>query len=151
MVLDGECPYVATPPAECAFYCNAAEPAITECIPAAAVCDFNVDCVETRLDESDCGLVWLIIIFPILQLGSGKVVLMIKNALFHRFFNFFFSLELLFDIFFTLTAMVQRFHLNFHASFVDHNILGDLGGNFVNITTETRTNAYKFDIEAITS
>ena len=53
-VLEGECPYNPTPPAECAFHCNDADPQLSVCIPASSVCDFNVDCVENERDELDC-------------------------------------------------------------------------------------------------
>ena len=57
VVLDGECPYVPTPPPECAFHCDNENPGTSVCIPSAAVCDFNIDCVENSIDELDCGYV----------------------------------------------------------------------------------------------
>ncbi|XP_078483553.1 MAM and LDL-receptor class A domain-containing protein 1 isoform X3 [Ciona intestinalis] len=50
----GVCPYVPTAPPDCAYYCDPSNPSTSVCIPAASVCDFNIDCPVDGIDEINC-------------------------------------------------------------------------------------------------
>ena len=53
--MDGICKYKPTPPPDCGFYCDYNNISTSQCIPQSSVCDFNTDCVDSGIDELDCG------------------------------------------------------------------------------------------------